>query len=68
MKPPFLSRNIILTAVPFSGHVFEVFDNVIGQIEHLVNQQIKSVKGLTGKPPKVRGIFLFFLVFNLVEN
>lgn len=39
--------------LPFSGHIFEVFDNVISQIEHLVSQQVKSVESRTGKLPKV---------------
>ncbi|KAK3315444.1 hypothetical protein B0H66DRAFT_565375 [Apodospora peruviana] len=35
-----------------SGHITEIFDNVVGQIENLVSQQIRAVKMRLGKPPK----------------
>ncbi|KAK4159913.1 hypothetical protein QBC43DRAFT_326330 [Cladorrhinum sp. PSN259] len=35
-----------------SGHLIDIFDNVITQIETLVGQQIRAVKKRLGKPPK----------------
>ena len=37
----------------YSGHIIEIFDNVVTQVELLVGQQIQAVKKRLGKPLKV---------------